>query len=210
MLCRQSEAIRTLYTDMSVDSCKVLVLGDLSYPSAPRQSSLGMIELINACQRLGASCTAVTYVGADELGAAVIAELAAMQTTTDIIQLQDWQTVTEERLAGLDRDATDQLGIPFSTRGECLAHLTNRAEKHLTDADLLIVVDEGRGAVSGTEALGFLASRAGASSLVVRRVFASDEAAKEYLRVDKVLPSIQSAAIMTWLTQMLGPLQERA
>lgn len=168
----------------------VVVVGDLMldrywHGSADRVSPEAPVPVMDVRQReqrpggaanvalnlvsLGARCTLVGLVGADDAGQELFDTLSAAGVHCDFLEVPDWPTIVKLRLVAqkqqlLRADFEEQ--IPDIAASERIGVVQNKVEKHLRHADALILEDYDKGAIEDPPALIHAALNAGVPVLV--------------------------------------------
>ena len=105
---------------------------------------------------LGANCTLVGFTGQDEAGEQLRQSLSAAGVDCQFIELQDWQTPVKLRVLA---NSQQMIRLDFEQKpplvgeSERLALLLNRVEKHLKEAQVLILEDYDKGVLQDPQAL---------------------------------------------------------
>ncbi|NKC00259.1 MAG: bifunctional D-glycero-beta-D-manno-heptose-7-phosphate kinase/D-glycero-beta-D-manno-heptose 1-phosphate adenylyltransferase HldE [Pseudomonadales bacterium] len=118
---------------------------------------------------LGARCTLVGYVGDDEPGQSLTETLEAAGVQCDFVIVEDWPTIVKLRLLSQQQQlirADFEEPVPAVGMSERLAVLQNKAEKYLSDCDVLVLEDYDKGVLDEPAALLAAATKAGVQSVV--------------------------------------------
>ena len=105
---------------------------------------------------LGANCTLVGFTGQDEAGEQLHQSLSAAGVDCQFIELQEWQTPVKLRVLA---NSQQMIRLDFEQKpplvgeSERLALLLNRVEKHLKEAQVLILEDYDKGVLQDPQAL---------------------------------------------------------
>jgi len=105
---------------------------------------------------LGANCTLVGFTGQDEACEQLRQSLSAAGVDCQFIELQDWQTPVKLRVLA---NSQQMIRLDFEQKpplvgeSERLALLLNRVEKHLKEAQVLILEDYDKGVLQDPQAL---------------------------------------------------------
>ncbi len=105
---------------------------------------------------LGAQCTLVGLIGNDEAGAELTATLIAAGVHCDLIKVPDWPTIVKLRLLAQKQQlirADFEAPLPDFGASERIGVVQNKIEKHLRQADVLVVEDYDKGAIEDPQAL---------------------------------------------------------
>lgn len=201
----------------------VLVVGDLwirHEDQCPADAnplahcSAGLLAIALADQ--GHDVTLIGFVGDDELADRIEAELAQAGVSADLLHIKQWTTFTDADLtlaaaqpqpghedAPRQRRHQDERALPIDGMSEYQAHLQNRAERYLTNAGALVLVDHDLGSIAEPRALVFVANRLGRPSLALLGCAErADRYAEAGCRVDIALDDVSAG-----VAQALSALQ---
>ena len=156
---------------------RVLVVGDLMLdrywlgnadrvsPEAPvpvlavdavEESPGGAANVALNIVSLGAHCTLVGYVGADEAAATMRKTLEAAGVECDFLEVKDWSTIVKLRLVAQQQQlmrADFEALPPVVGTSERLALLQNKVEKHLPQSQVMVLEDYDKGVLDEPAAL---------------------------------------------------------
>jgi len=105
---------------------------------------------------LGAQCTLVGLVGSDEAGTELEQTLSAAGVRCDFVRVPEWPTIVKLRLLAQKQQlirADFEAPAPDYGASERIGTLQNRVERHLREADLLILEDYDKGTLEDPQAL---------------------------------------------------------
>ena len=105
---------------------------------------------------MGARCTLVGAVGADEGGQLLRQRLEAAGVECDFLELDDWSTIVKMRLLAQHQQlvrADFEQPLPLAGSSERQAMLLNKVEKHLVEATMLVLEDYDKGVIDEPQAL---------------------------------------------------------
>jgi D-beta-D-heptose 7-phosphate kinase/D-beta-D-heptose 1-phosphate adenosyltransferase len=118
---------------------------------------------------LGARCTLVGLIGADDAGVELTQRLEAAGVVCDLVTVDDWPTIVKLRMIAQKQQllrADFEEEIPQTGASERIAQLQNRVEKHLQSASLLVIEDYDKGAIEEPQGLIYAAQRRAVGVLV--------------------------------------------
>lgn len=118
---------------------------------------------------MGARCTLIGFVGDDEAGAALSQTLSAAGVECDLLVIEDWQTTVKLRILSQRQQllrADFEEAVPVVGTSERLAFLQNKVEKHLANAQAIILEDYDKGVLEDPAAMIHAARRQGVTSIV--------------------------------------------
>lgn len=174
----------------SVGHLNILVLGDVMldrywHGSADRVSPEAPVPVVSVQHQehrpggaanvalnlvsLGAQCTLVGLVGDDEAGETLTATLTAAGVVCDFVKVPEWPTIVKLRVLAQKQQlirADFESEVPDYGASERIGVVQNKIEKHLQNADVLILEDYDKGAIEDAPALIFAARRADVPVLV--------------------------------------------
>jgi D-beta-D-heptose 7-phosphate kinase / D-beta-D-heptose 1-phosphate adenosyltransferase len=174
----------------SVAQLKILVLGDVMldrywHGPADRVSPEAPVPVVSVQQTehrpggaanvalnlvsLGAQCTLVGLVGDDEAGETLTATLTAAGVVCDFVKVPDWPTIVKLRVLAQKQQlirADFEAPVPDYGASERIGVVQNKVEKHLREADVLILEDYDKGAIEDAQALIFAANELSVPILV--------------------------------------------
>ncbi|MEM7001094.1 MAG: bifunctional D-glycero-beta-D-manno-heptose-7-phosphate kinase/D-glycero-beta-D-manno-heptose 1-phosphate adenylyltransferase HldE [Pseudomonadota bacterium] len=139
---------------------------------------------------LGAKCTLVGFVGDDPAAEVLRERLQAAGVNCVFLPVEDWPTIVKLRLVAQQQQmlrADFEQPLPLIGTSERLAQLQNAVEKHLTDADFLILEDYDKGTLEEPQPLIFAAGKQSIPVLVdpKHKTFATYRGA-DYLKPNAV------------------------
>ncbi len=208
---------------LSPDGGHILVVGDLWIRHEDKRAadanplghcSAGLLAIALADQ--GHDVTLVGFVGDDELADRIEAELAKARVSVDLLHIKQWTTFTDADLeltaaqtrpsqeeTRRQRRHQDERALPIDGMSEYQAHLQNRAERYLTNAGALVLVDHDLGSIAEPRALVFVANGLGRPSVAVLGCAErADRYAEANCRVDIALDDVSAG-----VAQALSALQ---
>jgi len=184
-------SVQTAIPDLpSVAHLRILVIGDVMldrywHGPADRVSPEAPVPVINVQQTehrpggaanvalnlvsLGAQCTLVGLVGDDEAGKELSKTLTAAGVDCEFVTVPEWPTIVKLRLLAQKQQlmrADFEAPVPDYGASERIGTVQNRIEKHLKNADVLILEDYDKGAIEDPQALIHAANTAGVPVLV--------------------------------------------
>ena len=101
---------------------------------------------------LGAKCTLLGCVGADEAGALLVDKLQAAGVKCDFVAVTDWSTTMKLRVLS-QRQQLLRSDFESPTPETCANVLIEKLRSHIDDATVLIVEDYDKGAISDAQAI---------------------------------------------------------
>ncbi len=101
---------------------------------------------------LGAKCTLLGCVGADEAGALLVDKLQAAGVECDFVEVPDWPTTMKLRVLS-QRQQLLRSDFESPTPETCANVLMEKLRSHIGDATVLIVEDYDKGAISDAQAI---------------------------------------------------------
>ena len=161
----------------SLASCHIVVVGDIMLdrywqgpadrvsPEAPvpvisvehtESRPGGAANVALNVVSLGARCTLVGLVGDDEAGDELRTTLQAAGVDCDFVVVDDWPTIVKLRLLAQKQQlvrADFEQALPDRGLSERLGQLQNKVEKHVAEAQALVIEDYDKGTIDDAQAL---------------------------------------------------------
>ncbi len=161
----------------SLQNLKVVVVGDVMldrywHGQADRVSPEAPVPVLNVGRRdgrpggaanvalnlvsLGAQATLIGYVGEDDAGTELRATLEAAGVVCEFVSIPDWPTIVKLRLIAQKQQlmrADFEEPVPVLGASEREATLLNKVEKHLLDAQVLVLEDYDKGVLDTPQAI---------------------------------------------------------
>ena len=133
-----------------------------AYPGGAANVALNLVSL-------GAKCTLVGYIGADDAGQELTTMLTSAGVQCELLTVDEYHTTVKLRLVSQQQQlirADFEAPPPVVGTSERLAHLQNTVEKHLKQVDAVIFEDYDKGVLDEPQPLLHAARNAGVPSLV--------------------------------------------
>ena len=156
----------------------LLANADVAHPEYLRHNSAAGLAL--GLAGAGLPITLLGFVGDDPLADDIEASMVDAGVASDLLHIKAWPTFTSAHLKIADvretkldaqgrrlRRHKDERALPIDGMSEYESHLQNRAERYLTNASALIMVDYGLGSIAEPRALAYVARQRGVCCVAV-------------------------------------------